>query len=198
MSYTKRPDLIPDTRAIALMPDGSQARVVRVVESTMDGPRIEIVGGEIVQATRIIKEATNGLVVELDSGHLVLVEYVTKTLKETLSVCINVMATWVDADLDPVIGANGRPAFVEFKHTCGQAQQDDIGLSGALQECLRLVLGEPLTYVEIPPVDPLNPDPENETLLLIQWPVETVLANDIRRAILIAEQATAIDLDALL
>ena len=80
MSYTKRPDLIPDTRAIALMPDGSQARVVRVVESTMDGPRIEIVGGEIVQATRIIKEATNGLVVELDSGHLVLVEYVTKTL----------------------------------------------------------------------------------------------------------------------
>lgn len=198
MSYTKRPDLIPDTRAIALLPDGDQARVVRVVEATIDGPRIEIEGGEIVQARQIIKPETSGLVVELDSGHLVLVEYVTKAIKETLSVSIHVIAAWVDENLDPMLGANGLPVTVEFKHSCGQAQQDDIGVAGALRECLRLVLGEPLELIAPPPADPNNAEPQPEAMTLIQWPMETVLANDIRRAINIAEQATAIDLGALL
>lgn len=199
MSYTKRQDIQADTRAIADLGGGAEARIVRIVETTADGVMVELESGNIVLARRIIKPAMTGMVVELGnmgtvdnpdaaSGELVQAEYLVKSAGESMTPVVHVLATWIDAQGNGLAGVDRRPVFVEFKHNASQQQQDELGMTALVRECLMLVLGELLTLVQAPGGEP------EDLVTLIPWDPENVRAVDIRRAIKIAKDSTEVEL----
>lgn len=123
----------------------------------------------------------SAVVVQLDSGELVRVDVAIKASADTSPV-VHVRARMVELGLDPVITARGRLIEVDFKHNIASST---LPLADIVRECALLVLGEPLTPVELLVPDPL---PEGRTAAdyvttLIPWSLAVVQSRDIRRAI---------------
>lgn len=208
MSYIKRADLIPDTRAIADLGGGVESRITRVIETTGEGVLVELPNGEQAMARRVVKPEMIGMIVELGdgggpgdpeaaAGELVQVEYLVKPDSERMTPIIHVLATWIDSQGNSLAGVDHRTVIVEFKHNASQYQQDEIGLQAMVRECLMLVLGEPLTPLDVTAPD-ADPEAPPDIVTLIPWDPEQVRAVDIRRAIKIAKESTEVDLDLVL
>lgn len=135
--------------------------------------------------------------VELDSGHLVLIFSDVKLATDSGMPVVHVRASWVDETLAGKLDHYERLVSTEFKHTTNDLELDRYGLPALIREVVQLVLGEPLT-VDDTPVVPPSENPLDDIRTMIPWPPELVHSVDVRRAIRVAEASVVIDLGAVL
>lgn len=143
-------------------------------------------------------EVPNGhVLVELDTGHLVLVFSDVKLATDSGMPVIYVRATWVDETLAGKTDQYERLVATEFKHTTNDLELERYTLPALVREVVQLVLGETLT-LDTTPAAPPSENPQDDWRTMIPWSVELVESVNVRRAIRVAQAAIAVDLSAVI